>query len=292
MQPESTTERILKAAAEGHIQALVLVESDPFATFPDRRLLEQALARIELLIVLDYLDTPVSRRAHVFLPTQTLYESGGIFINQEGRVQLSAAAFAGGTPVRETGGRDHPPRIYGSGLPGADPQPAGRLVARLAGEESSYDISAQREYFNKQASQLAGLPDTERLPPDGLRLTLRNSSAERFKSMLPSAPAAEPDDIEVILTERTFGTEELSSYSTCLETLEDEPFAGLSPNDAEAVGIRDGDRIAIRTENGAVELAARVCDNMAAGAVLIPRLRRLPWQTLGKSIRRKDIRKV
>ncbi|MCU0591844.1 MAG: molybdopterin-dependent oxidoreductase, partial [Desulfobacterales bacterium] len=289
---DSTTDRILKAAAEGHIQALVLVETDPFATFPDRRLLEQALARIESLIVLDYLDTPVSRRAHVFLPTQTLYESGGIYINQEGRVQYSAAAFAGGTPVRETGGRDHPPRIYGSGLPGADPQPAGRLVARLAGEEMPIDISAQREYFNERASLLAGVPDTERLPSDGLRLALRNSSAERFKSVLPHAPAAEPDDLEVILTERTFGTEELSSYSACLETLEEEPFAGLSPNDAENLGIRDGERITIRTEDGAVGLVARVCGNMAAGTVMIPRLRRLPWQALGGRIRRKDIRKA
>ncbi len=291
-QLDSTTDRVLKAAAEGDIQALVLVENDPFATFPDRRLLEQALARIELLIVLDYLDTPASRRAHVFLPTQTLYESGGIFINQEGRVQYSAAAFAGGTPVRETGGRDHPPRVYGSGLPGAAPQPAGQLVARLAGEEIPIDIRAQREYFSEQASRLAGLPDTERLPPDGLRLALRNISAERFKSMLPPVPAAESDDIEIILTERTFGTEELSTYSACLETLEDETFAGVSRQDAEALGIRDGDRIAIRTENGAVELAARVCDNMAAGAMMIPRLRRLPWQTLGKSIRRRDIRKA
>jgi NADH-quinone oxidoreductase subunit G len=292
-QPDSTTERILKAAAEGHIQALVLVENDPFATFPDRRLLEQALARIECLIVLDYLDTPVSRMAHVFLPTQTLYESGGIYINQEGRVQFSAAAFAGGTPVRETGGRDHPPRVYGSGLPGADPQPAGRLVARLAGEEIPVDLSAQSEYFNMQISQLlSGLPDPEQLPPDGLRLPLENHSPDRFKPAQPPAPAAEPDDLEIILTERTFGTEELSTYSACLETLEGEPFAGLSRQDAEDLGIRDGDRIAIRTENGAVERVARVWESMAAGVVIIPRLRKLPWQGLGKNIRRQDIRKA
>jgi NADH-quinone oxidoreductase subunit G len=289
---DSTTDRILKAAAEGDIRALILVENDPFATFPDRRLLEQALARIECLIVLDYLDTLVSRKAHVFLPTQTLFESGGIFINQEGRVQFSAAAFAGGTPVRETGGHDHPPRVYGSGLPGSDPQPAGRLVARLAGGELPFDISAQREYFNQQASLLAGLPDTERLPPDGLRLPLNNHSTDRFKAMRPTAPAAESNDLEIILAEQTFGTEELSTYSACLETLEDEPFAGLAPKDAEALGIRDGDRIAIRTENGAMELAARVCGNMAAGVVIIPRLRRLPWQSLGKRIRRQDLRKA
>jgi NADH-quinone oxidoreductase subunit G len=289
---DSTAERILKAAAEGSIRALILVENDPFTTFSDRRLLEQALAKIECLIVLDYLDTLVSRRAHVFLPTQTLFESGGIFINQEGRVQFSAVAFAGGTPVRETGGRDHPPRVYGSGLPGADPQPAGRLVARLAGEEIPVDLSAQREHFNKQTSQLVGLTDTEQLPPDGSRLALRDVSAERFKSMWPPAAAAGSDDMEVILTERTFGTEELSTYSVCLEMLEDEPFAGLSRTDAEALSIRDGDRIAIRTENGAVELVARVWESMAAGVVIIPRLRRLPWQALGTSIRRQDIRKA
>jgi len=292
-QLDSTTDRILLEAAEGHIQALVLVENDPSATFPDRRLLERALARIELLIVLDYLDTPVSRRAHVFLPTQTMYESGGIFINQEGRVQFSAAAFAGGTPVRETGGRDHPPRVYGSGLPGADPQPAGRLMARLAGEDIPLDISAQREYFNKQTSQLwAGLPDTRHLPPDGLRLPLPNNSPDRFKPFEPPAPAAGTDDLEIILTERTFGTEELSTYSSCLETLEDEPFAGIAHADAELLGIRDGDRIAIRTDNGAVALVARVYGNMASGAVMIPRLRRLSWQALGKRIRRQDIRKA
>jgi NADH-quinone oxidoreductase subunit G len=291
MQLDSTADRILREAAAGGVQALILVESDPFAMFPDRNLLEQALARIELLIVLDYLDTPASRRAHVFLPTQTLYESGGIFINQEGRVQFSAAAFAGGTPVRETGGRDHPPRLYGSGLPGSDPQPAGKLMARLAGEGIPIARNAPYDHFIKRASVLAGLPATGHLPPDGSRLALREISAERFKSMLPPPQTVEPDGMEIILAERTFGTEELSTYSACLETLEDEPFAGLSPKDAEALGVRNGDRIAIHTENDVV-LAVRVYDNLAAGVVLIPRLRRLPWQALGKSIRRQDIRKA
>ena len=137
-QVESTTDRILTAAVDGDVKALVLVESDPFAAFPDLELLERALAKVELLVVLDYLDTRVSRRAHVFLPTQTLYEAGGIFINQEGRAQYSAPAFAGGAPVLETGGGDHPPRTYGAGLPGADPQPAGRIMAWLAGDAASF----------------------------------------------------------------------------------------------------------------------------------------------------------
>ncbi|MCK7515150.1 MAG: hypothetical protein MZV70_71515 [Desulfobacterales bacterium] len=104
-------------------------------TFPDRGLLEQALSPgSNLLIVLDYLDYGRRREGRMcFCPPRPCYESGGIFINQEGRAQYSAPACAGGAPVLETGGGDHPPRVYGAGLPGADPQPAGQIMARLAG---------------------------------------------------------------------------------------------------------------------------------------------------------------
>jgi NADH-quinone oxidoreductase subunit G len=295
-QRESTTDRILKAAVDGDVKALVFVENDPFAAFPDRKLLERALAKIESLIVLDYLDTPVSRRAHVFLPTQTVFESGGIFINQEGRAQYSAAALAGGAPVLETGGGDHPPRVYGAGLPGADPQPGGQIIARLAGDAIPVEIRAQREYFHKllsaSCSELAALAGGETLPVEGMRLTLNSMSVDRFKSILPPPAAARLDEFEIILTERTFGTEELSSYSTCLESLEDEPFAGLHRTDAKRLSIRDGDRIAIRTENATVELAAKVFDNMAPGVMVVPRLRRLPWPALGNRVLRRDILKV
>jgi NADH-quinone oxidoreductase subunit G len=281
------TDRILQAAAAGEVQALILVETDPFATFPDRHLLERALARIDLLIVLDYLDTAVSRRAHVFLPTQALYESGGTFINQEGRVQHSARAFAGGTPVLETGGGDHPPRVYGAGLPGADPQPAGRIMARLAGEPALEGRKAGNHPFVRPK-----LPGAITLPEDGMRVALNDMATERFKSMLSPDPAATSDELEIILAERTFGTEELSSYSACLEPLQDEPFAGLHPGDAESLGVCDGDRVAVPAGASAVELAVKIFGNMAPGVMVVPRLRHLPWQVLGKSVRRRDIRRI
>jgi NADH-quinone oxidoreductase subunit G len=291
-QRDWTIDCILKAAIEGDLKALVIVENDPFAAFPDRELLEHALARIDSLIVLDYLDTPVSRRAHVFLPTQTLFESGGIFINQEGRAQYSETAFAGGAPVLETGGGDHPPRVYGVGLPGADPQPAGHIVARLAGDGIPAEMGNRQDYFFGPTPQLAGLAAVAAFPEEGMPLASKNPSRDRFHSDLPPAAEADPNEVEILLAERTFGTEELSSYSACLETLEEEPFAGLHRTDAELLGIRDGDRIAIRTENTTVELTAKVFDNMAPGIMVVPRLRRWIWQALGKRIRRQDIRKA
>ncbi|MCK7515151.1 MAG: hypothetical protein MZV70_71520 [Desulfobacterales bacterium] len=59
------------------------------------------------------------------------------------------------------------------------------------------------------------------------------------------ARRAEPDELEIILTERTFGTEELSSYSACLETLAGGAVCrACTAEDADALGVRDGDRIA------------------------------------------------
>jgi NADH-quinone oxidoreductase subunit G len=290
--PENTTAGMLKAAVDGDVKALVFVENDPYASFPDRELLKQALAKVEVLIVLDYLDTLISRRAHVFLPTQTLYEAGGVFVNQEGRAQYSPAVFAGGAPVLETGGGDHPPRFYDAGLPGADPQPAGRIIARLAGEAIFSEIRTRQEYFAGSAPELTDLADVNAFPEEGLRLSLKNLSEDHFKSILPPTTAAESDEFEIILAERTFGTEELSSYSACLEPLVEKPFASLRQEDAAALGISDGDRISFGTAKAAVELAVKVFDRIAPGVIMVPRLRGLPWQALGKRIRRQDIRKV
>jgi NADH-quinone oxidoreductase subunit G len=290
-QPTTTTAEILQAVVEGDIKALILVENDPYSTFFNRDLLDKALAKTSLLIVLDYLDTTASRRADVFLPSQTLYEAGGIFINQEGRAQYSLPVYRGGAPILATGAGGHPPRVYGVGLPGADPQPAGQIMARLAGELISSENQNRREAIAGFASVLKELPDPEVFPEDGMSLPLEKATEGGFKTIPPPA-AAEAEDFAIILSERTFGTEELSSYSACLKPVTEEPFAGLHRQDAEALGIQSGDRLAIRTADGSVELVARVFDRMALNHILIPRLRSLPWQLLGKRIRRQDIRKA
>ena len=146
-QPAATTAELLQAVTEGKVKALVLVENDPYTTFSDRVLLDKALAKLDLLIVLDYLDTTASRRAHVFLPSQTLFDAGGIFVNQEGRAHYSPPAYRGGAPVVVTGAGSHPPRVYGAGLPGADPQPAGRIMASLAGDAMPSEFAALNEFL-------------------------------------------------------------------------------------------------------------------------------------------------
>ena len=100
--------------------------------FEDRKRLEGALEKLELLIVMDYLNSEAVQKAHIFLPTATLYEAGGLFINQEARLQVAVQAYKGGLPIVQSAGGDHPARNYGAGIPAAEARPAWRMLVELA----------------------------------------------------------------------------------------------------------------------------------------------------------------
>ena len=95
-----------QASTRGEIKALVLVENDPFWSFGDEERLAWALERLELLVVLDYLPSPVVKRAHVVLPTVTLFERTAGVLRQPGGPGPNRAAGA----LRGDAAGPHQPR--------------------------------------------------------------------------------------------------------------------------------------------------------------------------------------
>ncbi|MGI8686010.1 MAG: NADH-quinone oxidoreductase subunit NuoG [Acidimicrobiales bacterium] len=77
---------MLEAAAEGRIQALVLLGADPAADFPDRRLARQALAGAGFVVAVDAFLTESAREADVVLPAAVYAERRGTTTNIEGRI--------------------------------------------------------------------------------------------------------------------------------------------------------------------------------------------------------------
>jgi NADH-quinone oxidoreductase subunit G len=77
---------ILSAAAEGRIQALVLLGADPMTDFPDRSLARRALAGAGFVVAVDCFLTDSSRQADVVLAAATWGEKDGTTTNLEGRV--------------------------------------------------------------------------------------------------------------------------------------------------------------------------------------------------------------
>jgi NADH-quinone oxidoreductase subunit G len=284
---ETSFEKILTEIETNSIRALVLVESDPYLNFQDRTRLEQALERLDVLVVLDYLDSRGVRDADVFLPTMTLYEAGGFFINQEGRVQKVPAAFQGGRSIVQVSGGSHPPRSFREDIPGHEARPAWQALEGLAegtSEPRKNEIHTELMQWLVEAHPIfSDLLPVDAFPDTGVRLNLGQGTGIHIEKDRPVAPQSDfkPDnDLELITVDWTFGTEELSVRSPYLRQMEKDPCIFLSKKDAAQLEISDGDKMAIRSDAGSIDVHAAVVENMASGILVLPRHHRLDWQHL------------
>ncbi len=284
---------------QGSIKVLILVESNPLWQFPDRHRLEQALQKLELLVVMDYVNSEVAQKADIFLPTTTLYETEGVYVNQEGRAQAVRRAYHGGIPIAHAGDGDHPPRVYGTEIPGAEPQAAWQLLARLIGTGqplTAEDLRAEIwKWLAKTDSGFKALPGVADIPPEGARFFQAPHAVGRFLHERPIGGADDDGQLEVLSTEQTFGTEELSAASACLKALAGSPGIFMHSSDAKQLNLTDGDRVSVELNGGVVVARLQVAANMATGTLVIPRHKDLDWQKMGTGqtwVRKDQIRKA
>ena len=89
---------VLRAAADGRINCLVLVGSDPIADVPDAELARRAMAAVPRLVSVDTFMTASNQNAQVILPAAAFAEKDGTTTNLEGRVtQLARKVNVHGT---------------------------------------------------------------------------------------------------------------------------------------------------------------------------------------------------
>ena len=279
---------IVAGIEAGAIRALVLVETDPYRWFRDPDRLDRALDALDVLVVTDYLDTPSMRRADIFVPALTVFECGGLFVNPEGRVQRAAPVFAGGRPIAQTGGGDHPPRAFRLDIPDGDGMPAREFAAALGGHEAGSGPPEAK-------TVLAGLPEPERFPAEGFRLDPVNPAAGRFDRVPSEAGPTRARKLVVLTAEETFGTERLSERSPCLESATPEPRLTLHPEDAAELGLDPGDAALLDAGGETFSVPVHLDAGTARGVLILPRHARIPWRRFGPgaaSVDRGRIRKA
>jgi NADH-quinone oxidoreductase subunit G len=277
---------VLAGAERGEIKALVLVEADPFWSFPDEARLSRALARLDLLLVLDYLPSPAAQQAHVLLPTLAVFErTGSGFVNQEGRLQWAAPVHFGGTPMAQISPELHPPRTVLNYVPGGEPQTAGDTLAALLQTLDPALAPAHLDLWDwlaQNQNPLLARGAAGDAAPQGLRLLPEASPEQDFTSEVPPpAPAAVPPaGLELLLTDLTFGTDELAAYSPYIQAVEEAPRLTLHPADASRLHLTPGGRLSLALPGGSLEVELAVAGNMAPGVAVLPRHRRLAWRQL------------
>jgi NADH-quinone oxidoreductase subunit G len=270
---------IIEAIEKGFVKALILVENDPFSFFPDRQRLEQAIDKLDLLLVMDYLNSRSAQVAHIVLPTVPLFEAESTFINQEGRVQYSRPVHAGGIPIEQVSGGDHPPRIFRSDIPGGEPKPAWQILEELADAMSmvpKISMSDLWDWLAKENPAFVNLKPSDQA--EAVRRIPDQRNGNPFSSNPLEKPPSRADSVELLLVDQTFGTEELSAYSHTIQQVEKAPRLCMHPRDAMRPGIKDKDRVVLQLDGGPLEIEVSIAENMAPGIMVLPRHRKLQWQ--------------
>ncbi|MGQ0530144.1 MAG: NADH-quinone oxidoreductase subunit NuoG [Panacagrimonas sp.] len=84
-------EQALDAAAKGEVDVLVVLENDLYRRAPKAQV-DAALAKVRL-VVLDHQQTETTQQADLLLPSGTVFETDGTFVNFEGRAQRYFQVF-------------------------------------------------------------------------------------------------------------------------------------------------------------------------------------------------------
>ena len=274
--PVVSAEGLVAGIEAGTIRTLVAVETDLWQTFPNRQRLVAALKRLDHLVVLDYLATQAVEEAAVFIPTMPVYECGGLWINQEGRLQAATPVLAGGEPIGLTGSGDHPPRIFESRIPGGTPLPAWRAVTRLAATDES--VEAEDGFLDTALDRLPSAITRPLAEALGQRIHFENHAAA---AVAPVNQGTVGDGILLLMVDRTFGTEPLSALSPVLAEGDTDPVGRMHPDTMAALKLTDGGSVTITIEDGRLILNVTADAGMATGVLVVPRHHHLDWQVAG-----------
>jgi NADH-quinone oxidoreductase subunit G len=147
------------------------------------------------------------------------------------------------------------------------------LLASTGGDGLEFDplawLARERPGFARLGEALAG--------GEGIRLL--PELAAPSAAPVPASPQP-GEGLELLLVERTFGTEELSAGSAPLQKVEEPPYFLLHPDAASRLGLKQGDRIAPDVGKGEVTAELRLAKTMAPGVAILPRHRALEWQKI------------
>jgi formate dehydrogenase alpha subunit len=263
----------IQAAAERKLKGLFIMGENPMLSDPDVNFVKKAISNLEFLVVQDIFLSETAQMADVFLPAASYAEKDGTFTNTERCVQRVRMAIE----------------------PLAESRPDWQILCNIA-EAAGYkhmDYNHPEEIFEEICTVTpiyAGInykrieegvmqwpcPDTAH---PGTPVLHRNGKFSKSKgSFVPAEyrPPAELPDEEYTFTLTTgrmyyhYHTGTMTRRTTALHREVPEAFVEINSKDAEALGVRDGEKVHVSSRRGEIKLKAKVSDIVPPKVVFIP----------------------
>ena len=248
----NTTE-MLRAAASGDLDTLILIGADPLSDFPDRNLAAEAIQKVKTLIAVDTFVTDSVAQADVVLPATAYGEQGGTTTNIEGRISRLTQKITSPGSTRD------------------DWMIATELAWRLGGD---LDLGSKEEIWR----------EIERVAPSHSDVTLeRVESSEAHEGILVQrssieldlpAPAAPPVadgyGLRLVSGRKLWDAATATTYSPSLQPLAEAPTLRVHPNDLQRLGISSGADVRVISTRSTEIITAIADEDIERGTAMLP----------------------
>jgi len=250
LQPGCSALQMIEKARNGEIKALIVHRANPVVDFPGGAKVEEALKKLEFLVVHDMLHTETSRLAHVLLPSNGPMYDEGTTTNIGGRVQYRRR-----------------------GLKTANP-PDWKIISRIAGALG--DTAEYADSFAVTAEMAANVPGYGDIKRSAIRKIGKNRTAAIAATNGDCADATAPPPVDGTLRLRV--AHRLFANDKILE--DDSPLAHhfrpstvlLHEADAAKLGLKTGDRVRVLSGGAAIKAEVEVSNACNPGGMVIPKV--------------------
>ena len=248
----NTTE-MLRAAASGDLDTLILIGADPLSDFPDRNLAAEAIQKVKTLIAVDTFVTDSVAQADVVLPATAYGEQGGTTTNIEGRISRLTQKITSPGSARD------------------DWMIATELAWRLGGD---LDLGSKEEIWR----------EIERVAPSHSDVTLeRVESSEAHEGILVKRssieldlpaparpPVADGYGLRLVSGRKLWDAATATTYSPSLQPLAEAPTLRVHPNDLQRLGISSGADVRVISTRSTEIITAIADENIERGTAMLP----------------------
>ncbi|MFS8640171.1 MAG: molybdopterin-dependent oxidoreductase, partial [Symbiobacteriaceae bacterium] len=237
-EPGLDTGGILRAAAEGEIEALYLAGANLMNTYPDRRLVQAALEKA-FVVATDLFMNETVALADVVLPAAALGEKSGSFTALDGTVQTFKI----------------------SKRPEGEAQPDGDILVGLAAAMGVKLSASPAQTAAEIARLVAKLEDGAVL--NGAPVSLIQGAAAPEPAARPEAENA----LWLVPVDRLYAGGSTARFDSEFRRVQPRPVALLNPADAARLGLSQGDMVELSAGGEKLALPVEISKRVVPGTV-------------------------
>ncbi|MCA9484917.1 MAG: molybdopterin-dependent oxidoreductase [Nitrospina sp.] len=249
LSPGASALEMIEKAAKGEIKALVVHRCNPVVDFPDGKKVKEALAKLKLLVVHDILHTETSGMADFLLPSNGPGFDEGTTTSVGGRVQLRTRGLHTETPQ--------------------DVRILTRVLKALEVEANYKDATDVLKEIAEKIPAYSGIT----------RKAIRKTGQNRETIHAAGGSAVEPQNagtngegLTLRVTDVLFRHDKVLDAESPLAHQFQQSTVQMHPDDAEALGLKDGARVRVTANGAFVEARVAVSGKCNPGSVVMPRV--------------------